>query len=480
MRVVFAASEVTPYASTGGLADVADALPGALAARGVEIVRVMPCYRQVMESGYRLKDTGIRLPIHVGLHTYTAEVYITADEHAPVTYFIRRDEFFDRSELYSLPYRDYEDNFERFVFFQKAVVSLIDLLSYQPDIVHCNDWQTGLIPLYLQYGIGGVGRVRTEKSVFTIHNLAYQGLFPAGAFSLTNLPFSCFSLEVLEFYGKVNCLKAGITSADALTTVSPEYAREIQTDTLGCGLEGVIRLRADQLRGIINGVDYNKWNPQTDTLLPHTFSSSDLKGKSACREELIRRTGLHVGDKTAVLGMISRLTEQKGLDILSECMDDIMAEDVVVVILGTGSEIYQDLCAEWSRKWEDRFAFIMAYDTEMAHLIEGGADLYLMPSRFEPCGLNQLYSLRYGTPPIVHETGGLKDTITLVSEDAEAGNGFPFSPYHHTAMLDALKRALALFAQPAKWRQLQQRIMQEDFSWDRSAREYIELYESIC
>ncbi len=481
MKIVFAISEITPYASTGGLADVGAALPVALEQQGVEVIRIMPMYRRLLEGDSLKTDTGLRLNVPVGLRTLQAEVWQSGDP-GPVTYFIRKDEFFDRRELYSLPERDYDDNFERFVFFQKAVVALMDALTVRADIVHANDWETGLIPYFLDYGIQGMGRGRKEKVVYTIHNLAYQGIFPDSEFPYSNLPYSCFALDELEFYGNINSMKGGIVRADKLTTVSKRYASEILTPEFGCGLEGVLGDAEGKLHGIVNGVDYTTWDPSTDILIAAPYSPENLSGKKTCQKALLERFELkapQANKRVPVIGMVSRLVDQKGMDLLAEAMDRIMEEEVYFVLLGSGQEEYQAICQHWAKKWPERFGVYIGYHNGLAHQIEAGADIFMMPSRFDPCGLNQLYSLRYGTIPLVHATGGLDDTIENISEDAVAGNGFKFEEYTVQALLGTLQKALFIYQDQAKWLAIQKRAMKEEFSWDRSAKEYIALYEEL-
>lgn len=481
MNIVFAISEITPYASTGGLADVGAALPVALNEQGHEVIRVMPMYRRVLEDDRPKTDTGMRLKIPVGLRTLEAEIW-KSGAPGPTTYFVRKDEFFDRSELYSLPERDYDDNFERFVFFQKAVVALIDALELNADIVHANDWETGLLPFFLDHGIQGMGRGRREKIVYTIHNLAYQGVFPDSEFPYTSLPYSCFSLSELEFYGNINCMKGGIVRADRITTVSKRYAQEILTPEFGCGLEGVLNDEQHKLVGIMNGADYDLWDPSSDILIAESYSADNLAGKETCRRALLQRMGLNPPPKNKripIIGMVSRLVDQKGMDLLAEAMEWIMAEEVYFVLLGSGQEEYQEMCQDWARMWPDRFAVHIGYHNGLAHQIEAGSDIFLMPSKFEPCGLNQLYSMKYGTIPLVHATGGLDDSVTDIPEDGSSGNGFKFDEYSVSGMMLSLKRALSLFQKKAIWTQLQKRAMKEEFSWARSAKEYIALYESL-
>ena len=478
MKIVYAASEILPFASTGGLADVGASLPRALAKQGVEVCRVMPMYRQVAEGGFALKDTGLRLDIPVGFRVYKAEVWM-AEEPAPTTYFVRRDEFFDRTQLYSLPERDYDDNFERFVFFQKAVVALIDFLALRPNVVHCSDWQTGLIPLFLRHGIHGMGRSMSERVVFTVHNLAYQGIYPGSQYSLTNLPFFCFNMDLLEFYGNINCIKGGIAGSEVITTVSKTYAQEIRTEEYGCGLHSVLSRLGDRLVGIIHGADYSVWDPATDSHLAQRYSRDDLGGKRACKEDLIRLVGLTVPPDTPVVGMVSRLVDQKGFDILSEAVPALMNMGVAFVLLGAGQEKYHALGKEWAEKWPGRLAVRLGYDNPLAHKIEGGADIYLMPSRFEPFGLSHLYSMRYGTVPIVHAVGGLEDTVEDVSSDGARGTGFKFKAYTADGLVGAVQRSLEFYRRPDVWAGIMRRSMEKDFSWDRTAEEYLVLYRGL-
>jgi len=477
MRILFATSECSPYASTGGLADVAKALPEALLAVGVDIVRVMPYYRHVAESDLEAEDTGMHFNIPLGTKTVQVDIMVSLGT-SPKTYFVRRDEYFDRSELYSLPHRDYDDNFERFTLFQKAIVELIDTLKWKPDIVHCNDWQTALIPLFLEHGLRGHGRELSEKTLFTIHNLAYQGLSPASMFPLLNLPGICFSTNMLEFYGQINCMKGALLSVDAINTVSQSYAQEIQTISDGCGLEGVLQSVSGRLSGILNGVDYSSWNPANDKYLIKCYDFDSIANKASCRKDLGDVMGLELTPTRPIVAMVTRLAEQKGLDILAEAMPAIMELNLSFVLLGSGSEHYHNLCRKWALQWPDRFSVRLEYNPELAHKIEGGGDIFLMPSRFEPCGLNQLYSLRYGTIPVVHATGGLKDTI----HDADAnltGNGFVFDDYSAAGLISCLRRALTAYSDQERWSTLIQRAMAEDFSWSHAAKSYLRTYEGL-
>ncbi len=479
MKILFVASEINPFASTGGLADVTGSLPHALGREpDMDICRVMPFYHQVAERGFQPRDTGIRIEVPVGFRTYPAEIWVT-DDPAPRTYFIRRDEFFDRSYLYGTPEKDYDDNFERYIFFQKATVALIDALQLKPDIVHCNDWQTGMLPLLLRHGIRGTGRVAQERTVFTIHNLAFQGVFPGSAYGITNLPFLYFHLDGLEFYGNVNCMKAGITASDRVTTVSQTYAQEIQTEAVGCGLHGLLAKLGTKLVGLQNGVDYEKWNPANDSQIAARFDAQHLEGKQTCRETLARLLGLPVKAGRPIIGMITRLTDQKGLGLLAAAITEIMQRDVTLIILGLGQQKYHDACRQWGQQWPDRIAVKLDYDSPLARRIIAGSDLMLMPSQFEPSGLNQLYAMRYGSIPLVHDVGGLTDTVEQVNAEGTSGTGFKFRGFQHDAMLASLDQALALFRRPTEWRKLMTRAMEKDFSWDRTAHDYIRLYTEV-
>ena len=478
MKIAFVASEISPYASTGGLAEVGGSLPRALMRLGLDVIRIMPLYRRVAEGLFPVRDTGMRLKVPVGFRNYTAEVWL-CEKPGPATYFIRRDEFFDRSHLYNLPDRDYEDNFERFIFFQKAAVALLDQLSLRVDVVHANDWQCGLVPLYLEHGVTGRWRGRSEKTVFTIHNLAFQGVFPGAEYAATNLPFSCFSIDSLEYYGNVSCLKAGITASDAVTTVSESYAEEIQHEGRGHGLHGLLQSVRGKLTGILNGIDVDEWNPETDEHIAADFSAKDLSGKRACRADLLQKMHMTVDPAQPVIGMVSRLTEDKGFGLLSTFVPWLMEHHAIgLAILGQGPRQVVDLCRSWAERWPGRVGFREAFDRPLSHQIVAGSDICLMPSRTEPCGLGQMFSLRYGTIPVVHAVGGLRDTVLPV-RGADEGCGFVFSPHEEAPLRAAMETTLRAYEDPSKWRGIQRRGMAMDFSWARSAEAYRALYARL-
>ncbi|MGA0334249.1 MAG: glycogen synthase GlgA [Kiritimatiellia bacterium] len=482
-RILFVSSESRPFASTGGLADVAEALPNELNQMGVKIDRIMPLYRNVREGErrgeYRLERVPHTLQIPMGSETVQTEIYST-DFQGTLTYFVNCEEYFDRTELYALPTREYSDNFSRFLLFQKAVVALIDALGRPYDLLHLNDWQTGLIPLLLEKGIYGTGRGRGEKTLFTIHNLAYQGIYPATGLYKTNLPGNFIQqYPDLEYYGNINQMKAGLLGADRVNTVSPTYAREIQTPTFGCGLEGVLSHLASPVTGIVNGVDVQAWNPETDPLLKNNYTSASLKNKEQCKKVLLEEVGLEYDRETPLFVMISRLVEQKGIALIAEAVEPLMSLPLQFVLLGSGQEIYQEWIREWNRRWPDKFRGILGYNSGLSHRMEAGADFFVMPSQFEPCGLNQLYSLRYGTVPIVNPTGGLKDTVTDYRLDPDQGTGLCMNAYTPEAFLQCVQEAVSLYHHRTALRKVRTRGMNKDVSWKRTAHQYLDLYRDL-
>ena len=482
-NILFASSECVPFASTGGLGDVVDALPRILHGKdGIQTFRVLPMYRRIKESEtLRFKKNPTAFAVPIGLEQWAGRIWELQAKKGPRTFLIEREELFDRSELYGPTHRPYDDNFERFLFFQKGVIALIDQLKLEIDLVHCNDWQTGLIPLLLKYGVDGRGRHhhKNTKTIFTIHNLAYQGVFPPHLFGLTNLPLEVFHFERLEYYNQLNCLKGGLAETDFITTVSKTYAQEIQTAELGCGLDKLIAHRADRLTGIVNGVDYSTWNPSKDTYLAHNFSPTKMAGKKASKAKLQEKFGLPVCEKTPLIGMVSRLAEQKGFEIIHESMKGIIETGAQVVLLGSGDPTIEKNAKSWAKKWPTQCAVEIGFDQALAHQIEAGADMFLMPSRFEPCGLNQLYSLKYGTIPLVNDTGGLSDTIIDLTQDPENGTGFKMSAYESRALVDMTQRATALYENKTSWKAAVKRAMTSDFSWETTSGEYLELYRRV-
>jgi starch synthase len=479
LKILFATPEAFPFAKTGGLADVAGALPKSLLALGCEIKLVMPYYRMVKESGLPLQYMGKEIDIPIGDEKLRADIYLShLNQDIPV-YFIGREEFFDREYLYSTPKGDYFDNAERFIFFSKAALTLCQLLEFSPDIIHHHEWQTGLISAYLKSTYQNDPLFSYTAAVFTIHNIAYQGMVKKEKFSLTGLPSEMYNPEGIEFWERINFMKAGIVYADAINTVSQKYSEEIQTPEYGYGLEGILRKRKESLYGILNGVDYQDWDPSHDSHLVAQYNLEDISGKKECKKDLLREFHLPSSlESVPLLGMISRLADQKGFDLLMEILEGLFALDIGFILLGTGEQKYHDLFTQVAQKYPQKAGIRIAYDDRLAHKIEAGADLFLMPSKYEPCGLNQIYSLKYGTIPVVRATGGLDDTITPYDPVTKKGNGFKFTRYDAKEFFNAIKMAISFYSQPEHWAPLVRNAMAADFSWERSAEAYLQLYRN--
>jgi starch synthase len=479
MRILFAASEMTPYAKTGGLGDVVGALPPALSELGHEVICCLPYYRCVRDAVPAAKSLGLPLHIPLGNKVVTGDVLEARVQRNVRLVMIRRDEFFDRSDLYGAGERDYEDNADRFLFFSKAIAELLGHGKFRPDVVHCHDWQTGFVPVVTTSRRMQRSPELGVPTVFTIHNLAYQGLFRAEDFALTNLPGGFFAPDGLEFYGRLNLLKGGIVFADAVTTVSRKYAEEIQTPEQGWGLDPLLRSQKKKLRGILNGADYRTWDPSQDACLAQGYSADNLSGKKACRAELVRLLDLAVTETTPIAAFISRLAEQKGVDLVVQAAGDSLRRGMVLVVLGTGDPPYEQALADLAKRFPRQVAVRLDFTEVLAHKIQGGADLLLMPSRFEPCGLTPMYALKYGTIPVVRATGGLDDTVTQWNARAGKGNGFKFAELSAKALIRAVGDAVAVYKQPRLWQKLMRNAMACDFSWQQAAREYEKLYAGL-
>ena len=477
LRVLFVTPEAVPFAKTGGLADVAGSLSKFLQRLGCQSNLVMPYYRMVKKSGFPIQYLGEEIEIPIGDEILRAEIYQGKLNQAIPVYFIGRDEFFDREYLYSTPKGDYFDNAERFIFFSKAVLTLCQHMGLSPNIIHHHEWQTGLIPAYLKSIYQNDPLFSHTAVVFTIHNIAYQGLFKKEKFRLTGLPMEMYNPEGIEFWERINFMKAGIVYADVINTVSQKYSEEIQTSEYGYGLEGILRKRKEDLYGIVNGVDYQDWDPSHDPHLVVRYNLNDLSGKKECKKDLLKELNLPLSLETSpLLGMISRLTDQKGFDLLVEILEDLFTLDIGFVLLGTGEQKYHDLFTQVAQKYPKKAGIRIAYDDRLAHKIEAGADLFLMPSKYEPCGLNQIYSLKYGTIPVVRATGGLDDTVMNYDPATKMGNGFKFVRYDAKEFLDQIKVAVGFYSQPEHWKELVRNAMTSDFSWQRSAEAYLQLY----
>jgi len=479
MDILMVAPEMVPYAKTGGLADVAGALPLALADLGERVSVIIPCYRGIEEK-YNPEDTGVEIvvPILDGDHWIDkrGRILKTVLDNKVDVYLVKMDEYYDRDALYMLPEGDYPDNCARFTFFCRAALDFLKERNWRPDLVHCHDWQSALIPIYLNTNFKEDPLLSGVPVVFTIHNLGYQGLFWMWDMKLINVSWDYFTTEYLEYYGKLNLLKGGLVFADIITTVSRGYAQEIQSREHGLGLDGVLRDREKDLYGIVNGIDYNIWSPENDKLIAQNYNADDLSGKARCKAALQEELGLPVSPKTPVVASISRLADQKGFDLLTSVIDELLEGDMQFVLLGTGDAKYHDIFKDLSRRYPDKTGINITYDEGLAHRIEAGADIFIMPSYYEPCGLNQLISLKYGTVPVVRATGGLDDTIRDWDPETGEGNGFKFASYTGRDFLECLQRALAFYFRDDEWQKIIRSGMQEDFSWGASAKEYLWLY----
>ena len=471
-KILIASSEIAPFAKTGGLADVAGSLPKALAIHGNDVRLVMPRYRGITDV-----STLADLPVWIGWRKETAIIrqsFIRAklddiEKMIPV-YFIDNYQYFDRDNLYG-----YFDESERFAFFSKAILEMLKVINFCPDIIHLNDWQTGPVAFLLREHYSQDPFYRQISTVFTIHNLQYQGNFPRECLQLLDVGDEYYTPELLEFYGNISYMKAGLLYSTLINTVSKTYAKEIQTPEFGYGMDGVLRKRQQDLFGILNGINYHEFNPETDPRIYKNYSLEDLNGKRQNKYELQREVGLPISD-VPVIGMVSRLVAQKGFDLLDEVIDELLGMNLQMVILGKGEDRYEELILSLKKRNPEKVAAVVGFNSALAQRIYAGSDMFLMPSQFEPCGLGQLISLRYGTIPIVRATGGLADTVHNYEPERGIGNGFSFVEYKGEALIDAVKRALAIYRDRATWERLVRHAMESDFSWNKSAVEYMALY----
>jgi starch synthase len=475
VKLLVVVSEMVPYAKTGGLGDVAGALPDALRRRGCDVRVCLPWYRIVREQAGEAARPLDRIRVPLGGASLEAGILEMSTAGGVPVYTVEREDLFDRPNLYGSAAGDYYDNLERFAFFCRAALLASQQAGFVPDLVHCHDWQTGLIPPLL-------GTFFPDAvSVFTVHNLGYQGLFPGDRLPVTGLSADrYFHPGGFEFWGRISLLKAGIVYADAVTTVSPTYAKEIQTPEFGLGMEGVLMNRRKVLHGILNGADYTRWNPATDPHLPARYGPGRMTGKGRCKEALIGEVGLDPRlVERPVIGVVSRLDRQKGLDLLMEALEELMALDVGLVVLGTGDAGIERALEAAGERFFGRMALRLGFDEPLAHRITAGSDLFLVPSRYEPCGLTQLHALKYGTVPVVRSTGGLEDTVADVDSEGGSGTGFKFQEPDPQALLEALGRAVSLFERRGTWARLRKAGMEADFSWDGSAALYMALFEDV-
>ena len=479
MKILLASSEVHPYSKTGGLADMVGSLGKTLARQGHRVGTVTPLYLGIRERFHGLKPVGLPLDFPLGFRRVQGEVWSLEQEPGLTIYFIDVPEFFQRSTLYQKEGIDFHDNAERFTFFSKAVAHLGLRLEWQPEVVHLNDWQSGFAALFLHHQRALAGADSGPRTCMTVHNLAYQGLFPPSQYPLTNLPWDYFNPDGVEFYGQVSALKAGIAFGDVISTVSPRYAREITTPEFGCGFDGLLRQRQDRLFGILNGVDYDEWNTLNDPYLPHPYSPAELGGKLQDKLALQKEFGLPTDPNIPLFGNIGRLVEQKGVDIMLGALSEMLHAPIQFVQLGTGTPQFERVYQQLGNEFPDRAAVRIGFDEGLSHRIEAGCDFFLMPSRFEPCGLNQMYSLRYGTIPIVRATGGLDNTVTDIRENPPAANGIKFYEYSSRALAKGIRKALALYGEPELLRRFRENAVAVDFSWNRTAAEFVRLYSTL-
>jgi starch synthase len=477
MHIAFVASECVPFSKTGGLADVVGALPRALAAAGHEISVYIPRYRLTRIPEERTVVQSITVPFD---DRYRFCSILSGAGYPGVKfYFVDYPPYFDRDGLYGTSSGDFPDNAERFAMFCRAVLEASKILGV-PDIFHCHDWQAGLVPVLLRTQYVEDPAFRNSGIVFTIHNIGYQGLFPAEILPLLMLPWDLFTISKMEFFGNVNFMKGALAYSDFITTVSKRYSQEIQTTEYGFGLEGVLKERAQTVTGILNGVDYEEWNPETDKFVAAHYSSEDLSGKQECKRDLLASFGLqNVDPNLPVIGIVSRFAAQKGFDLIGQILDRLALEDVLLTVLGSGDRLYEEMFLRLSRQVPHKLAVKVAYDNALAHKIEAGADMFVMPSHYEPSGLNQLYSLKYGTVPIVRATGGLDDTIDPWDPRTKKGTGFKFIEYTGEALLRTVHQAMQVYRDKESWQRLMRNGMSKDFSWKVAAREYVRVYEKV-
>ena len=482
LRILFVAAEAVPWVKSGGLGDVMGALPRELFALGHEVATVLPLYASVnrAEAGLELLAT---IQVRFLGNDFPTRIYAAPYPRSECrALFIENQYYFERAGIYDDPAtgQPWPDDDERWFFFQTALLELVEQTEMRPDLVVCADWHTALIPALLRIRHQESRDLRQTRSVLSLHNLGYQGVLPAESLTKLGLPRELlFPLSPFEFYGQLNCLKAGISFADEVVTVSPTYAREICTPELGHGLDGVLRQHGDRVRGILNGIDTETWNPATDPLLEEVYSASRLARKAGNRPRLLREFGLDPAFGGPVLAMVSRLTGQKGMNILAGCLDRLLQRELRVIILGAGEPQFEKFLTDVAAAHPGRLAVRIGFSEALSHLIYAGADYFLMPSRYEPCGLSQMYAMRYGTPPIVHATGGLQDTVISFLEDADHATGFSFTDYNAEALLEAVDTALSAWRNPRARQRLQRNAMKQDFTWEHSARLYEALFHQV-
>ncbi|MBM4295129.1 MAG: glycogen synthase [Deltaproteobacteria bacterium] len=479
MHILMVTPEANPFAASGGLAEVIQGLSRALVNLGHQVTTVLPLYRQVRESGRELTPTGRTLTIPLSWKTLDAELFQASDDGVNY-YFIAQDSLFNREGLYGTTYGSFEDNSERFIFFCRAVVEMQEALELEADVCHAHEWQTGLVPVYLRTLYHDRPRCRRLPVLYTVHNVGYQGIFSSFDLPLTGLGWELFSPKALEFYGRINFMKGGLVFADLLSTVSAKYREEIQTPEYGFGLEGLFQERASELFGIVEGVDYQWWNPSRCPYIAGQYDQENLEGKKACKAALLGQFNLALPLDRPLIGMTTRFFERKGIDLVENTLDELLQADVGFVIQGSGEERHEYLLREISQRHPDKMGLVVGYSYELAHRLIAGVDIFTMPSRYEPCGLDQLYCLRYGAIPVVRATGGLDETIQEYDPETGRGNGFKFTGYTPAEFLGALNRALTLYKNRPAWEALMRQNMTLDFSWETVAPKYVDLYQKVA
>lgn len=477
LHVAMASSEISPFAKTGGLGEVLGSLPLALEKLGIKLSLIMPAYPSILRGDFPIEDTGRSFSVPVSEGREKGSILKGKLGYSMPVYFIRADKYYDRQSLYHTGEGDYPDNAERFVFFSRAVLEVIR--NDPPNILHANDWQTALSIVFLKAQPELYPELANTKTVFTVHNLGYQGVFWNLDWHLLNLDWRFFISQYLEFFDKINFLKGGVVFADHITTVSPSYAEEITTYEYGFGLEGIFREKAKDLTGILNGVDYRVWNPETDANISSTYSIDDLSGKINCKTELQKTLGLQEKPDVPLIGMVARLTSQKGCDLVAMALSSLMERDIQFVLLGDGEKYYTELFQSLAEQYPGRMSLQIAFDEAKVHAIVAGADFILIPSRYEPCGLTQMYGLRYGTIPVVRATGGLKDTIHKFNPEMGTGNGFLFGLSEVTDLLAAIDRALECYQHKELRKIVIKNGMKENFSWEKSSKLYKKVYQKL-
>ncbi|HXV47367.1 MAG TPA: glycogen synthase GlgA [Candidatus Binatia bacterium] len=477
MKIAMLSPEIAPFAKTGGLADMVSALANALARQGHELCLIMPAYRSVFLGDFSFEEPSVKVSVPHCERSVETSVLRVSSTGSSVVYLVRADHYYDREQLYGTPEGDYSDNAERFAFFNRAALEI--LRQWQPDIIHCHDWHTALAPVFLKIQAERYPELAGAKTVFTVHNMAFQGIFGPDHWEPLGLPWDYFAPQFLEYYGNINFLKGGLLFADKVTTVSPSYACEIQEMEQGFGLDGVLRARADCVVGILNGVDDREWNPKCDPHIAKSYNGSNPAAKRQCKKALQRLAGLPEESGVPLLALLCRLASQQGMDLVEQILDPLLECDVQWVVVGAGEPRYEKVFAEAAKQYPKKIAFKAEGDELLTHRILAGADILLMPSRYEPCGLQQLFALKYGTIPVVHAVGGLKDSVADYQSKPADGTGFLFAAYDARALLGAIDQALQVYRNKRAWSGLRKRAMSRDFSSDRSAEEYTRVYREL-